>query len=186
VFTDILRDPRLYDFLWSIDEDLAARARLGGCGCGGRLHRADYPRKPRGGPPEVGRAQERRRSFCCAREGCRRRRTPPSVRFLGRRVYLAAVVVLVSAMASGIAARRAARLHEWLGVSVRTLRRWRAWWLGSFVGSAFWRAARGRFAPPVDEAALPGSLLDRFVAGEDRQRLSLVLRFISPLTTRSG
>jgi hypothetical protein len=186
VFTDILRDPRFFDFLLSIDADLAERARLEGCPCAGRLHRADYPRKPRGGPPEVNRAQERRRSFCCAREGCRRRRTPPSVRFLGRRVYWAAVVVLVSAMASGIATRRAARLHNWLGVSVRTLGRWRAWWLGRFVGSGFWRAARGQFAPPVDEAALPGSLLDRFVAGEERQRLTPMLRFVSPLTTRSG
>jgi hypothetical protein len=108
------------------------------------------------------------------------------VRFLGRRVYWAAVVVLVSAMASGISARRAVRLHAWLGVSVRTLRRWRAWWLESFVASPFWRAARGHFAPPVDEAALPGSLLERFVAGEERQRLAQLLRFVSPLTTRSG
>jgi hypothetical protein len=40
-------------------------------------------------------------SLCCSRDGCRRRMTPPSVRFLGRRVYLGAVLVLVSAMQQG-------------------------------------------------------------------------------------
>lgn len=183
---EILRDPRFYDFLLSIDQDLAEQARLGGCPCGGRLHRADYPRKPRGGPVDLGRAQRRRLSWCCEREGCRRRRTPPSVRFLGRRVYWAAVVVLVSALTRGITAGGAARLREWVGVSVRTLRRWRAWWLESFVASGFWRTARARFAPPVDEGTLPGALIERFVAAEQRQRGALVLRFLSPLTTRSG
>ncbi len=184
--TAILRDSRLYDFLFSIDQDLAEQTRSGGCRCGGRLHRADYPRKPRGGPEDLGRVQRRRMSWCCAREGCRQRRTPPSVRFLGRRVYWAAVVVLVSAMASGITTTRATRLRECVGVSVRTLRRWRAWWLGAFVAGACWRAARGRFAPAVDEGALPASLIERFAAGDEQQRLSLVLRFLAPLTTRTG
>ena len=37
-------------FLFTIDQDLAETTRRRGCPCGGRLHRADYPRKPRGGP----------------------------------------------------------------------------------------------------------------------------------------
>lgn len=187
VCSAILRDSRFYDFLFSIDQDLAEQIRSGGCPCGGVLHRADYPRKPRGGPEEVGRALRRRLSWCCAREGCRRRQTPPSVRFLGRRVYWAAVVVLASAMACGITTERGARLREWVGVSVRTLRRWRAWWLGAFVASAFWREVRGRFAPLVEEGALPRSLIERFVAATDEpQRLIRALCFLSPLTTRSG
>jgi len=36
------------------------------------------------------------RPFCCAVDGCRSRATPPSLRFLGRKVYLAAIVVLVA------------------------------------------------------------------------------------------
>lgn len=184
--SSILADPRLYDFLLCIDRDLAEAIRVEGCRCGGRLHRANYPRKPRGGPSDAGQAQPRRLSWCCAREGCRKRRMPPSVRFLGRRVYWAAVVVLVSAMACGITATRAGRLRECVGVSVRTLRRWRAWWLGTFVASALWRGAKGRFAPPVDEGALPASLVERFTAGDEQQQLILALRFLSPLTTRSG
>jgi hypothetical protein len=49
----------------------------------------------------MGRAAEsfdRRFSLCCGREGCRRRATPPSVRFLGRRVYVGAVVIVASVL----------------------------------------------------------------------------------------
>ena len=91
---------------------------------------------------------------------------PPSVRYLGRRVYLGAVVVLVTAMLGGITATRAAQLREWLGVSVRTLKRWRAWWRETFVASVFWRGAQGRFMPPVAIEALPASLLERFAGDE--------------------
>ena len=41
----------------------------------------------------------RRFSLCCGREGCRKRATPPSLRFLGRRVYLCAVVLVASMFA---------------------------------------------------------------------------------------
>ena len=39
-----------WSFLLSIDKDLAECTRRKGCSCGGRLHRANYPRAPRGGP----------------------------------------------------------------------------------------------------------------------------------------
>ena len=91
---------RFWPFLLAVDQDLAQTTRQKGCACGGRLHRANYPRKPRGAddlPPDYA----CRFSFCCACDGCRKRVTPPSVRFLGRKVYLFAVVVLVSAMRQG-------------------------------------------------------------------------------------
>lgn len=184
MYASILRDPEFYDFLLTIDRDLAERTRAAGCGCGGRLHRADYPRKPRGGAGSLGREQWRRLSYCCAVEGCRSRATPPSVRFFGRRVYWAAVVVLASALWCGITARRAARLQEWIGVSLRTLRRWRRWWRERFVCTPFWRGLRGHFMPPVDLATLPASLLARF-AGDERERVIGALRFLAPLTTRA-
>jgi hypothetical protein len=86
-------------------------------------------------------------------------------------------------MIGGITAARAARLREWLGVSVRTLKRWRAWWRQTFVASAFWRDAQGRFMPPVAIDPLPASLLERF-AGDERTRLLHTLVFLTPLTTR--
>jgi hypothetical protein len=180
----LLHDASLYDVLLKFDHDLAADARAAGCPCGGVLHSARYPRKPRGGPDELGPEYRTRLSFCCAVDGCRQRVTPPSVRYLGRRVYLGAVVVLVTAMRAGLTARRAAQLREVLGVSVRTLARWRRWWQETFVASSFWQGVKGRFVPPVDPGELPATLLERFVADHARDRLVAVLRFLTPITTR--
>lgn len=129
---------------------------------------------------------EQRFSFCCGREGCRARTTPPSVRFFGRRWYLAPVVLLVSALQHGVSARRLAAVRKWLGdrVSRQTVKRWRRWWLEVFAASPCWTAGRGRFVPPVSERRLPLSLLDRF-EGDDRDRLVAALRFLSPVTTGS-
>ena len=74
----LLSDSTLYKLLLEFDRDLAAQARTAGCGCGGALHSADYPRKPRGAPGGLGRDFARRLSLCCAREGCRKRATPAS------------------------------------------------------------------------------------------------------------
>ena len=96
-------DARFWRFLVRLDEDLAAEVQRLGCGhCGACVHSARYPRKPRGVARAIlGPDYDWRLSFCCAREGCRRRATPGSVRFFGRRVYLSALVVLVSALSQG-------------------------------------------------------------------------------------
>lgn len=183
---EALIDARVWELLLVADRDLAVEARAGGCACGGRLHSARYRRKPRGGLPGELRQEYRwRESLCCAREGCRRRTTPPSLRFLGRRVYLAGVVVLVSAMTGGVTARRAARMRALVGVSLRTLQRWRAWWLQTFPKMAFWRGARAQLAPPVDEGRLPASLRERF-AEPRADGLVAFLRFLAPITVRGG
>ena len=183
----LLSDSTLYHLLLKFDRDLAAQARVAGCPCGGVLHSSDYARKPRGAPlGVVGGDLKRRLSLCCAKEGCRSRTTPPSVRFLGRRVYFGAVVVLATAMTGGITAKRAEKLRELVGVSLRTLRRWRAWWRGAFAESSFWKAARGRFSPPVETGALPSSLLERFSGPDERERLIRMLAFLGPVTTTSA
>lgn len=88
-------DPRkLCELLLEIDRDLAAAERGKGCVCGGALHTANFPRKPRGVPGWLGREHVLRFSLCCAQEGCRKRVTAVSTRFLGRRVYVAVVVLL--------------------------------------------------------------------------------------------
>lgn len=178
----ILRDARFYALLRQFDEDLAAKARAGGCACGGALHVANYPRKARGGPAGLREADELRLSLCCAREGCRARVTPPSLRFLGRRVYLGAVVVLVSAMMNGPSRERVAKMSTLVGASERTLRRWQVWWRTIFVEGSFWRAVGGRFAQPVARAALPHSLLECF-SGNESESLIAALTFLSPITT---
>ncbi len=182
MYLSMLQDGRLHALLWELDREAAAEAREGGCLlCRSVLHRARFPRKPRGGPTGLPAEEEKRESFCCAKEGCRTRRTPPSLRFLGRKVYRGTVVVLVAAMRHGATPERMRKLREAVGVSARTVERWRKWWRTVFVASPIWRARSGRFVPPVAEQALPLSLLERF-AGDERERLVLLLRFLSPLS----
>jgi hypothetical protein len=132
---------------------------------------------------------ERRFSFCCGKEGCRSRATPPSVRFFGPRWYLAPVVLLVSALQHGVSPRRLAALRRWLcdrgeRLCRRTVERWRRWWLELFPTTRTWSAGRDRFVPPVAESRLPASLLGRF-EGDDETRLLSALTFLSPATTGS-
>lgn len=179
----LLQDPKLYVLLSHIDEEQAAEVRSAGCGCGGALHSARYPRKPRGTPPRLPPSYDSRHSFCCAR--CRRRSTPVSVRYLGRRIYLAAVVVLSCAMRAGVTHKRAKQLTLMLNVPLRTLERWRCWWLGEFVHTPFWRGACSVFMPPVAADLLPASLLSRFAGDERATPLVQCLSFLSPLSTLS-
>lgn len=161
-----LADQQLHQLLEKVDADLAQETAQAGClYCAGKLHRADYDRKPRGGPQ-----WDRRYSFRCAQADCRRRRTPESVRFLGRRVYAGLVVVLVTVMIHGLKPARVRRIGEVLQIDSRTLKRWRQWWLDKFVRSSFWKAARARFMPAVCERRLPLSLWLRFeLEGRERR-----------------
>ncbi len=186
MYQSVLADVRLFELLWRIDQDLVRSTQSEGCRqCGGRLDRADYPRKPRGVPLELGPEHAMRLSLCCAAEGCRRRTTPPSVRFLGRRVYVGAAIVGITALRPGARGGEARALRAWLGVSARTLARWRRWWRDVFAASAFWRHARGRLRTPVSARALPGALLRRF-AGDLQTQLIAGLRFLAPITTAVG
>ena len=172
--------------LAQIDAELAATARARGCRCGGTLHRASYPRKPRGVPTELlGDDYDRRESFTCAEDGCRTRTTPPVTRFLGRKVYLGAIVVLVTALQQGPTPFGARRLKELFGVSRATLVRWGTWWREAFAASRFWQAARGWLASPVANGELPRALLDCF-SGDAHDQLVSILRFLSPITSATA
>jgi len=176
----LLADARFHALLLVFDRDLATAARAQGCAhCGGGLHSARFRRKPRGGPAGLDAEHDRRLSFCCAADLCRKRLTPPSFRFLGRKVYLGAVAVLVAAMRQGGHAAR--ELSALVGVSRRTIARWREWWRGAFAASPFWRLAAAAFMPPIDAARLPAALLERF-AGDASAQLVALLRLLLPIT----
>lgn len=178
----LLSDPKFLELLLRIDHELAAQTRAEGCRCGGALHRADYPRKPRGCAREVRQDHSQRLSFCCSI--CRGRSTPTSVRFLGRRVYLGLAVVLVSSRVGALASA-AARLEQVLGVARQTVVRWRVWWRERFPQTPLWRAAGAQIMPPVPEEQLPGGLVERF-AGPTHESLTRLLVWLSPVTVRSG
>ena len=174
-------------FLFSVDQDLAQRAREKTCPCGGRLHCANYPRKPRGSAEDLPKDYAYRFSFCCERDGCRKRVTPPSVRFLGRKVYLFAVVVLVSAMRQGPSPRRVHELSKLFGADRRTIARWQLFWREHVPQTPFWKIARGRLPATAESIILPRSLLEVFLRGDDScQSWGHFLRFLSPITTTGG
>jgi hypothetical protein len=174
-----LRDPSFLPLLLAFDRDIAERVRAEGCPCGGRLHRANYLRKPRGtDSPSL--EFRTRLSFSCDRDGCRCRSTPPSVRFLGRRVYLGVMVVLITALRQGPSPRGYAVLQERFGVDRRTLSRWQVWWKETFPESRFWRLARARCARVPEPVEYPRSLVELFAA-ECSRRMAELLRFLSPL-----
>jgi hypothetical protein len=182
---EVLRDTRFYELLLGFDRQIAESAHADRCRrCGAVLHWGSFGRKPRGVPAGLGPEHLQRFSLCCAADGCRKRETPSSLRFLGRKVFLGAMVVLISAMQSGLTPARVRQLEALIGVSRRTVARWRDWWRRVFTESPFWRA-HGAFVPPVTVADLPASILKRF-AGEAKPQLVSLLRFLAPITTGRG
>jgi hypothetical protein len=184
LYSTLLADATFHKLLLAYDRDLADRRREAGCACGGVLHSAKYPRKSR--PWSLVRHWEPehslRFSFCCAVDGCRSRATPPSLRFLGRKVYLATIVVVMSIMCHGITGPRLRRLREAIGVDRHTIARWRRWWREAFTATPFWRIARASFMPPVDEDRLPAALLERFAGNGLEKRMRALLHFLEPIT----
>lgn len=181
-----LTDTNFYQLLFRIDESIAEEVSARGCDCGGVLHSARYPRKPRGIRCALDCNYESRLSFCCSQDGCRRRHTPASVRFLGRKVYLGVIVVLITALHHGLTDQRRRRLIEELDVPAQTLWRWRRWWRAQFLQSRCWRGLAGRFVPPIVTDSLPGSLLERLSARTLSERLVQLLILISPVTTSAS
>jgi hypothetical protein len=179
---DVLRDPNFFQLLDLIDEERAREVKAGGCSCGGVLHSARYPRKPRGIPRGLREADHRRRSFCC--DACRQRHTPRSVVYLGRRVYVAAMVLLGSALRGSVSGRGLRELCAMLEVPRATLDRWCRWWNEQFPATRLWQGLRGRFMPPI-AGALPGGLLERIGAADLATRISQALGLIAPLSTLS-
>ena len=183
---DLLEDANLWRRLSELDRQIAAQVQSQGCPCGGVLHRACYPRKPRGAARKLLTEQyESRLSFCCNKEGCRRRTTPPSVRYLGRRVYLGVIVTLACAITHGLTFQRRDYLIERLRVDRRTFKRWLTWWHEQFPQSALWRTLRAQLPSPIVAQDLPGALLGVIHAKNLTVRLIRFLALVMPLTTCS-
>jgi len=170
--------------LGEIDAAYARQVREAGCEhCGGALDRADYPCKPRGELGEAAGAYERRCSFCCREDGCRKRATPLSLRFLGRKVYVAVWVVVASVAGQSMKLTGRGRPRRVHGVPPRTVLRWLGWWQSVFALGPFWSEAKAFFATPVEIGRLPASLRERFGCGA--AGLEMMLRFTAPITTGS-
>jgi hypothetical protein len=103
------------------------------------------------------------------------------MRFLGRRVYLGAVVIVASMVAQARATLGA--LRRATGVPTRTVRRWVGWWQGPFLTTEVFIALRARLVG-VDIAQLPTSIVGRFESPWI-VRIQAMLAWLAPLTTSS-
>ncbi len=187
MYHDLPDAASFWAFLFVIDQDLAETARKNGCSCGGHLHRANYPRKPRGTPRQLPESQCQRLSFCCDRDGCRKRVTPPSVRFLGPKVYLGAIIIVISAMRQGPTPRRVRELSSRFGADRRTIARWQVFWREHFPQTPFWKVAHARFTPVIRIVTLPYSLVDAFLSCDAGDTgWARLLRFLAPISIAAG
>jgi len=187
MYHDLPASASFWSFLLTVDEDLAEDTRKKGCPCGGRLHSANYLRKPRGTAAQLPEPQRRRLSFCCDRDGCRKRLTPRSVRFLGRKVYLGAIVILISAMRQGPTPRRVRELSDRFGADASTIARWQTFWREHFPRTPFWKVERAGFTTLGKIVSLPYSLVNAFLGRHPPwEGWTLLLRFLSPITVPGG
>jgi hypothetical protein len=174
---------QLFLLLHKLDVEEAKEAQAKSCSCGGRLHSAKYRRKPRGGPADLPEEYCFRLSFCCDREGCRKRVLPPSALFWGRRVYWGVVLWVVTALRQqrldGFTAKR---VQELFGIRRPTLDRWMRYFREIFPRSRSWQRVRGRISPAVSNQALPSALIEAFVQehGSPEQALPPLLGLLDP------
>ena len=148
----ICRDVAFFQSLRQFDKEIFLTAKAQGCPhCGGPLDTANYLRKTRGMAEE----NELRFSLCCRREGCRKRRLPPSVRFLGRRVYGAWVVIMAVDFCQELGLKGK--------IARQTIARWKAFWKERFSEmSPFLKFARGVLPPGVQLSDRPASFVVHF------------------------
>jgi len=145
-------DEPFFQSLREFDRENFLLAKSKGCShCQGPLDTANYPRKTRG----MGEGDETRFSLCCRREGCRRRVTPPSLRFLGRKVFSAWIVILAVEYFRELGlARQIAR---------QTVARWKKFWRDHLAETRpFIRRARSFLPPDTPSTESPSTLLKYF------------------------
>jgi hypothetical protein len=161
---ELLQKSNLYSLLYRIDMDLAGQCREYGCPyCGGRLHQADYGRKPRGGPVSIPEPYLLRHSFCCGRPDCRKRTLPPSCRFWGRRVYWGCVILVVMALRQGRTTGFSInKIMKMFAIDRKTVCRWILYFREYFPTTDRWRKLRGRVSAQVQDSSLPTGLLEYF------------------------
>lgn len=164
-------DDAFFQSLRALDFELFLAAKSKPCSlCGGRLDTSHFPRKPRG----AGELEVRRFSLCCRNEGCRDRVTPPSLRFLGRKVYSAWVVILAVEYCRDLG----------LGGKIprQTIARWKALWRVRLAEDhPFMRWARGLLPPGTPSSSLPSACLMALGFPERTSWVAVLRFFMHPL-----
>jgi len=153
-----------------------------------------YIRKPRGFPEEVSsdileKYFSFRFSYLCL--DCRKRMTPPSIRFLGRKVYVSAAIIMAC---KAIELGHAVSLEEIRRLISKyipkiTARRWVAWWRQAVWNSSFWREWQGKLCGYIQRNHFLCGVWNHFqeikhnvVEDPVVEIIQRVLQFFSPIT----
>jgi len=160
--------------LYRYDRRKGKQTKEKGCPlCKGRLHDAHYQRKPRGIVGHLDEKFKRCFCYCCAK--CRHRVWPPSLRFLGAKVYFGFVVLLRAADQLQLKAPLRKAIAP-LAVCHQTAARWRTWWQEQVPKTSFWCDKVAVLMPPIEPTEMPDPLVSRFDV-----RVGKMLHFIAPL-----
>ncbi len=107
---------------------------------------------------------------------------PPSLRFWGRRVYWAPVVLLVSTVRQGKnPAVTLERLKGICGVWRTTVKRWQHYFLDIFTQQACYHRISGLFLPPIPHDQLPAALVERFYTGCGKDPVATLVNCLKAL-----
>ena len=178
-----LLNTSFHQSLLAFDFDTARQVQAKNCNhCGGLLHQAHYPRLGFGVPSELASLYQSRYSFCCAQ--CRKRTTPPSLRFFGRRRYIAPLFLLLCSVRFSPCEKRCERWAKRRGIqlSLSTWKRWVSWWQRDFPQTPFWSIAKACFLPPLNVNPSLRALLKSLAGKVLPQQLTQLLQFLSPLS----
>ena len=178
---ELSQKSKLYSLLHRIELNLVKQTIHARCPhCGGPLHHSNYMRKPRGGPEDLPEKLLVRYSLCCGRQGCRKRTLPPSVLFMGRRVYWANVILVVVTLRQSTPCKYSkAALMRHFGMERKTINRWLKWFQEIFPTTSQWQRLQGRVS--VSCRNLPSALIEIFIKGTQsiEQALVACLRFLA-------
>ncbi|MCX6129487.1 MAG: hypothetical protein NTX25_10550 [Proteobacteria bacterium] len=141
---NILDDSSFFQILQSYDVDICKALQANDCShCGGKLDASHYQRKLRGIEwAELTEECSRRYSLCCRDEGCRKRSTPLSLRFAGRKVYCSLLIMLFTLLKERGDGKAQRRLQKDFGLSAMTARRWTRLFQSALAASHWARAMR--------------------------------------------
>jgi len=181
MLSELLKKKSLFHSLYIIDKNIAEQYRKKPCPhCGGPLHFANYPRKPRGEPNGIAEEFFIRFSLCCGKEGCRRRLIPPSCRFLDKKVYWhVAILVIVSEYQNKESS--IFKVAKLFNVSRNTIARWINFYQDIFPYSPKWKRIRGQAAAFIKNNKLPSSFVNHFLNLKSCAKDALIscLKFLS-------
>jgi hypothetical protein len=94
---------------------------------------------------------------------------------MGRKVHWRIVILVVMAIRQRQSPRTTVEgVEELCEVPVRTVVRWSAFFRDELPGSKAWRRLRGQVGSVVSSTALPGALVDYFLAQHTDPRQALV------------